>query len=305
MRVAALPALLALGLAVVATSPVVAAPVGAISGMVRNVTTAAPAAGVPVQLVFIGAQGAEPVAQSLSDAAGRASFAGLADGRYLVTARYQGVSYAAHAVVTDGAKVDVAVKVYDASSNVPLRASLLGLVVDVMPGYVRVSEFIHLHNPTARTFLGDVVLPLPKDARYVTYAEGFHQPRVEAAGIKDRLVVRPGGHQVAYQYFVGGEGQVVLDRRLTVPVDRVEMLVAAPAEARSPRLRALPAAPHEETGRTYTRASGRAVPSGDFSVAVTGVPSVGLWRAPVAAGLLAACLAIGLMWAIARVSSDS
>jgi hypothetical protein len=134
------------------------------------------------------------------------------------------------------------------------------------------------------------------------FNDGFHQPRAAGASITDRLIVRPGGHQLAYTYSVRGDGEVPLNRRLDLPVDRLELFVAAPAEARSPRLQALPSVTSED-GRTFTRASARAVPPGELVMTVTGVPSTRLWLAPAAAGSLAAVLVVGLMWAITRTTS--
>ncbi|MDR7418712.1 MAG: carboxypeptidase-like regulatory domain-containing protein [Armatimonadota bacterium] len=271
---------------------------GVIRGTVRNATTGAPVAGSPIQLVFIAGQSAEPAGTARSDAAGRFEFRQLPDGRYLITARHQGVSYATHAVLSGGA-AEVTVRVYDASTLVPLRVSLLGMAVDVQRGFVRVNEVLHLQNPTTRTFLGDVTVALPDGARFIVYNDGFHQPRASGAAITDRLIVRPGGHQLAYTYSVRGDGDVSLNRRLSWPVDRLELFVAAPAEARSPRLQALPSVVGDD-GRTFTRASGRAVPPGELTMVIAGVPPTRLWVAPAAAGLLAALLIAGLMVAISR-----
>jgi hypothetical protein len=289
-------------LAVAAPAPAGAQSGGTIAGTVRNGTTAQPAAGAAVQLVFIGAAGPQAVGETRSDSSGRFAFRGLPDGRYLVTARHQGVSYAAHAVISGGAAQELVVHVFDASAGVSLLATLLGMAVEAYPGYVRVSEVVHLQNPEARTFLGDVVLALPRGARYVVFGDGFHQPRAEGARITDRLIVRPGAHQLSYAYSVAGAGEVALDRSLSFPVDRLEVFVAAPAEARSPRLQPLPAA--TEDGRTYTRATGRALPPGDLAIAVVGVPAHRWWRAPAAAVLLAGVLIVGLLAAAARAGRD-
>ncbi|MDR7483948.1 MAG: carboxypeptidase-like regulatory domain-containing protein [Armatimonadota bacterium] len=280
--------------------PAPAGPTGGdITGLVRNGTTAQPTPGVLVQLVLIGAQGPQVAAETRSDARGRFAFRGLVDGRYLLQARYQGVSYAAHAVLSGGAAADVVVQVFDASPRVPLRLGLLGVAVDVRAGYLRVSEVAHLQNPTTRTLLGEVIIPLPRGARYVTFLEGFHQPRAQGAQITDRLIVRPGGHQLAYAYSLPGSGEVSLDRRVVWPTDRVEVFVTAPADVRSPRLQPTPAVTDED-GRTFARASGRAVPPGDLPMSVIGVPDARLWTAPAAAGTLAAVLTVGLMWAMLR-----
>lgn len=280
--------------------PPVAAGAGAIHGLVRSATTGAPVADAPVQLVFISGHGADAVGQTRSGPGGRFVFTGLPDGRYLVTARHQGVSYAAHVVVA-GAPVEMTVQVYDVSTRVRLRIAALGIAVDALPGYVRVNEVLHLQNPTTRTFLGEIRLSLPRGARYVVFGDGFHQPKAEGGVITDRLIVRPGAHQLGYAYSVGGGGEVTLDRELLLPVDRIEMFVTAPAEARSPRLQSLPSETNE--GRVYARASGRAVPAGRLELSVLGVPSARLWLAPVAAGTLAALLAVGLMVALARTGA--
>lgn len=288
--------LVALGLA---AGPAAGAASGATAaGVVRNATTGQPLPDAEVSLVFIGAQGPEAAGRARSDARGRFAFEGLTDGRYLIQAAHQGVTYATHVVVSGGAPVELVVQVYDASGRVPLRIALLGMAVDVQPGYVRVSEVVHLQNATSQTFLGPVTLPLPRAARFVTFHQGLHAPRVEGAAILDRLIVRPGAHQVAYGYSVAGAGEVRLDRRLILPVERLELFTTAPAEVRSPRLQPSPTVTSE--GKTYTRATARAVPVGDLAMAVVGVPAPRHWQAPAAAAVLAVLLAIGLVWAAVR-----
>jgi hypothetical protein len=271
-----------------------------IRGVVRNATTGAVGPNVALELVVIGPAGPEPVGHTRSDAAGRFAFAGLAPGRYLVTARHQGISYAAHAVV-EGPFAEVTLHIHDVAAEVPLRITLLGLAAEVREGYVRVTEVVHLQNGSTRTFVGDVTFPLPRDARFVVFGGGLHQPRVTDAGIQDRLIIRPGAHQITYQYAVRGAGAVALDRHLTLPADRIEVFVTAPAEARAPRLRPLPTV--AEDGVVYTRASARDAAPGAFAVEIAGVPSAGLWRAPVAAGAMAVVLIAGLLVALARSSS--
>jgi len=308
IRVAWLAAALAVGAAVVpgvalaaTVSPAAPAPgTAVIRGTVHNATTGRPEAGVPLDLVSIGPQGAEPAGRTRSDAAGRFAFAGIGPGRYLVTARHQGIAYSTHAVV-EGPSAEVTVRVYDAAVGVPLRMTLLGVAVEVRPGYVRVTEVVHLHNGAMRTFLGEITFALPAAARFVVFGAGLHQPRVTEAGIQDRLVVRPGGHQLTYQYAVRGAGVVALHRRLSLPADRIELFVTAPGEARSPRLHPLPSV--VEDGVVYARASARDAAPGEFPLEIAGVPSAGLWRAPVAAGVLAALLVAGLAAVAARAGS--
>lgn len=292
--------LLAFGLtyALTAGVGVACAQAASITGVVRNGTTGQPVAGEMITLVFIGPQGPEDTGQTRSDATGRFAFRGLADGRYLLQASRQGVSYAAQAVISGEATVDLVVQVFDVSDRVPLRVALFGMAVDVQPGYVRISEVVHLQNPTSQTFVGPVVFPLPRGARYITFSDGLRQPKVEGTQILDQVIVRPGALQVAYGYSVAGSGELALDRRLLLPVERMELFTSAPAEVRSPRLQPLPTVTNE--GQMYTRASGRAVPRGDLAMSVIGVPAPRMWLAPAAAGTLAGLLIIGLMAAIAR-----
>jgi len=174
--------------------------------------------------------------------------------------------------------------------------TLIGMAIDVQPGYVRISEVVHLQNGTSQTFLGNIAFPLPRGARFITFHEGLHRPAVQGDRITDRLIVRPGSHQAAYAYTLAGEGEIVLDRQIPLPVERLELFATAPAEVRSPRLE--PAPTVTEEGRTYTRASGRSVPAGLLPMTIAGVPAVRLWPAPAAAGTLAALLVVGLGWAV-------
>jgi hypothetical protein len=273
-----------------------------IAGLVRNGTTGRPVPGEMVTLVFIGPQGPEGGDQTRTGADGRFAFHGLSDGRYLVQVVHQGVSYAEHALI-NGASANVTVQIFDVSDRVQLRVILLGMMVDVQPGYVRISEVVHLQNPASQTFLGPVTFPLPPGARYITFGDGLHEPQVQGTQILDRLIIRPGAYQVAYGYSVPGSDEIPLDRRLTLPVERIEVFTVAPAEARSPRLQQLPAVTNE--GQTYTRASGRAVPQGDLAMSIVGVPAVQMWLAPAAAGTLAGLLIVGLMWAVAREEREA
>lgn len=292
-------ALLAAGLAVGSAAGAPAG--GTAAGVVRNGTTGQPVPDAEVALVFIGPEGAVQVGRARSDARGRFAFSGLPDGRYLVQSVRDGVTYAAHAVTSGGTPAEVVLQVHDASDRVPLRISLLGIAVEAQKGYVRVSEAVHLQNAGSQTFLGSVVFPLPPGARYVAFHQGLHQPRVEAGAIVDRLIVRPGTHQVAYGYSVAASGEVDLGRKLLLPVERLELFTTDPAQARSPRLQH--ATPVTSEGQTYTRATARAVPVGDLALAVIGVPALRLWPAPAAAAALAGLLVLGLAWAALREGS--
>jgi len=184
-----------------------------------------------------------------------------------------------------------------ASARGALRVVLLGIAVDVQPGYVRISEVFQLQNGGPQIFSEAVAFPLPRGARYVTFHEGLQRPSVEGDRIVARLTVGPGSsHQVTYAYTVAGEGTIGLDRALPLLVERLEVLVVAPADVRSPRLQSAPTIVRE--GRTYLRAAGHNVPAGSLPMTVVGVPEVRRWPAPAAAGGLGGLLVLGLGWAV-------
>lgn len=184
-----------------------------------------------------------------------------------------------------------------AGSGGPI-AMQLGIGIETFPGYVRVSEVVHLRSSSPRAFAGEVVLPLPPAARFVTYHEGLAKPRVEADGIIDTMTIGPKIHRVVYAYSVAGAGTVKLDRRATMPIERVDVLALAPAEIRSDHLAS--ALPLTLRGRIYFRASGRVDAPGTLGLSVTGVPALRRWPAPAAAATMAVMLLVGLALAIAR-----
>ncbi|MGH2402845.1 MAG: hypothetical protein ACRDGN_00130 [bacterium] len=179
-----------------------------------------------------------------------------------------------------------------------LVAVLLGIGIEAHPGYVRISEVLHLENPTARELSKEVTIPLPAGARFVTYHEGLFRPRVEADRIIDRMTIGPGMHRVVYAYSVAGAGEVDLGRRAAMPIDRVDVLSLAPTQVRSDVLAAAP--PVTSQGRTYLRATGRLSAPGTLTLAVTGVPALRRWPAPAAAATMGAMLLIGLAVAMSR-----
>lgn len=177
-------------------------------------------------------------------------------------------------------------------------AVLLGIGIEAYPGYVRVSEVLHLENSSTRVFSGDVTIPIPASAGFLTYHEGLFNPRVESDRIVDRMTIGPGAHRVVYAYSVVGSGTVNLDRPATMLIERVDVLALAPAGIRSDRLTAAPSV--SLRGRTYLRASGAVAAPGTFTLSVTGVPALRRWPAPAAAATLGAILLIGLAVAMVR-----
>ncbi|MGH2372470.1 MAG: hypothetical protein ACRDIC_03205 [bacterium] len=184
-----------------------------------------------------------------------------------------------------------------AASGGPVAVQL-GIGIETFPGYVRVSEVVHLKSSSPRAFVGEVVLPLPPAARYVTYHEGLFKPRVEADRIVDTMTIGPGVHRVVYAYSVAGAGTVKLDRQATMPIERVDVLTLAPAAVRSDHLAA--ALPVTLRGQIYFRASGRVQAPGAFTLSVTGVPALRRWPAPAAAATMAVMLLLGLAVAMVR-----
>ncbi len=179
-----------------------------------------------------------------------------------------------------------------------LMAAQLGIGIEAHPGYIRVTEVLHLENPLDRGVVGEVTIPLPPSARFVTYHEGLFQPRVTSDRIIDRVTIAPGIHRVVYAYSVVGAGEIDLGRQVASPIAQVDVLTIAPVAARSDVLTAVP--PVTTQGRTYLRASGRVSAAGAFALSVTGVPVLRRSPAPVAAGVMGAILLTGVIYAMSR-----
>ena len=182
-----------------------------------------------------------------------------------------------------------------------LRVALMGIGVEVHPGYVRVSEVLNLENTTREAFVGDVAFGVPLAARYITFHEGLVRPRVDGEWIIDRLTVPPGAHRVSIAYSVAGSGDLDLGRPVSMPIDRLLVLAAGPVRIHSSQLDALPTV--VDSGRSVARAAGRAIAPGTLALRVDGVPAARRWPAPAAAALLGVILAAGLVWAAARAAS--
>lgn len=173
-----------------------------------------------------------------------------------------------------------------------VRVALMGIAVEVFPGYVRVSEVINLEHTGPRAITGEFAFGVPAAARYIAFHEGLNRPRVEGTRIVDRLTLSAGAHRVAFSYSVAGSGDVDLSRPAPLPIDRLLVLATAPARIRSPQL--APLAPLGAEGRTVERAAGRGIGPGALTLRVDGVPAARHWAAPAAAAFLAAILAAGL-----------
>jgi hypothetical protein len=174
-----------------------------------------------------------------------------------------------------------------------LRVALMGIGVEVHPGYVRVSEVINLENTTRETFTGDLPIGVPAAARYITFHQGLVRPRVDGEWLIDRLTVPPGPYRLAIAYSIGGSGDLDLGRPVAVPIDRLVVLATGAARIRSAQIETLPSV--VDDGRTVARAAGRAIAPGTLVLRVEGVPFRRQWPAPAAAGLLGAILALALV----------
>jgi hypothetical protein len=183
-------------------------------------------------------------------------------------------------------------------ARAPLRAAFAGVAVEVYPGYVRVSEALHLHNGSKQPYVGEVHVGLPHGALFVTFHDGWQRPVLDGDRLRDRLTVPPGEYRLTYSYSVSGAGAVDLGRRVTVPIDRLETFTLAPAEMRGPALSNH--APSVAGGRVFNRASARAVGAGTLALEIVGVPDAQRWPAPAAAAALAAVLGAGLVIAVGR-----
>jgi hypothetical protein len=185
-----------------------------------------------------------------------------------------------------------------AGDRAPLRATFAGVAVEVYPGYVRVSEALHLRNGSKQPYVGEVHVGLPRGALFVTFHNGWHRPVLDGDRLRDRLTVPPGEYRLTYSYSVSGAGAVDLGRRVTVPIDRLETFTLAPAEVRGPALTSHP--PSVAGGRVFNRSSARAVGAGTLALQAINVPHAQRWPAPAAAAALAAVLGVGLLIAVGR-----
>jgi hypothetical protein len=279
---------------------------GVIRGRVVDHTPPArPVAGLPVRLTIV-ERGTSSERQMRTGSDGTFVFVGLPLGGlrvFLVSTQYEGAAYQEprRIVLTPDAPVqDVPLAVYDAAvDRGALRGTLLFSVVDIVPGALRVTTVEQVQNESPRTVVATranpLVFPLPDAAVAVEPLDGWEDPRVEPGRITDTRAVPPGGAQLTYAYQVRPGGRrASLSWTPPFGAARVEILVSdvhvgvAGAGLHQ-------AGPLTASGRRYLHWSGGAIGAGGtLHLRIDGLPEAGdLWPG-LAAGGLAAALAVGL-----------
>jgi hypothetical protein len=284
------------------------------SGLIRgrvvdHTPPARPVAGHPVRLTIV-ERGASSERQARTDSDGTFVFAGLPVGGlrvFLVSTQYEGAVYqgAQRIVLTPDAPVrDVPLAVYDAGvDRGALRGTLLFSVVDIVPGALRVTTVEQVQNESPRTIVATrsnpLVFPLPDSAVAVEPLDGWDDPRVEAGRITDTRAVPPGEAQLTYSYQVRtARRRASLSWTPPFGAARVEILVSeAHVGVAGAGLR--DAGPLTASGRRYSHWSGGPIAAGGtLRLRIDGLPEAGDRWPGLAAGGLAAALAVGLASAL-------
>jgi hypothetical protein len=279
---------------------------GVIRGhIVDHTPPARPVAGQLVRLHIV-ERGTSSERQMRTGADGTFVFAGLPVGGlrvFLVSTEYEGAVYqgAQRIVLTPDAPVrDVPLGVYDAGvDRGALRGTLLFSVVDIVPGALRVTTVEQVRNESPRTIVptrtDPLVFPVPDAAVAVEPLDGWKDPRVEAGRITDTRAVPPSGVQLTYAYQERPAGRrASLSWTPPFGAARVEILVSdAHVGVAGAGLR--DAGPLTASGRRYVHWSGGPIAAGGtLRLRLDGLPAAGDRWPGLAAGGLAAALAVGL-----------
>ena len=122
-----------------------------IDGTVVNKTTGQPVSGASVSLVKASAQGMQPAGSATTDAAGKFTLEGSAEGIALLQTIYEGVTY--NKLLESGAATTaVEIPVFSTSKKVQSAvASQHMLLIEPVPGELRVRETLIYDNPTQTT----------------------------------------------------------------------------------------------------------------------------------------------------------
>jgi len=270
---------------------------------------ARPLAGHPVRLAIV-ERGSTSERQLTTDAAGRFAFGGLPVGGvrvFLVRTQYGGVPYEARAALTaEAPSAAVDLSVYEPTRDrAAIRGTLALAVVETSRGALRISVIQRFENPTDRAVVvtdrDPLVFPLPRDAAAIEFVGGWRDPRVANGAITDAIPVLPGAMEVGYAFGLEAAApKRTLSWTFPYGATDVEILVADPAvRVRGSSLRA--AGTITEAKRSFARWSGGPVPpGGQLAVTLDGLrPAGDRWPA-IAAGVLAALLAVGLAVALRR-----
>lgn len=120
----------------------------AIDGTVVNKTTGAPVAGAGVSLVKASAQGMKPAGSTITDAAGKFTLEGSAEGIAMLQTTFEGVNY--NKLLEPGAPpTGVEIAVFSASGKLQSASATQHMIlIEPVPGELRVRETIIYENPT-------------------------------------------------------------------------------------------------------------------------------------------------------------
>lgn len=294
-----------------------AAPAGAISGTVENLTGGRrPVAGQEVKLTAYVNNAEADWKTITTDPQGRFSFAvpTTSDRSYVVNVKYKGGDYDSAPITfkPGESRKQVTMRVYEPTTDPSiLRVNVHHMIVEVGQGMVQVAELMVFTNPTDRTYIGAVEradgkretlrLTLPKGAANVQYMEGLMDCCVFAApgGLVDTMDVKPGMREIAYSYTIPyARRDLTIGRLLDYPTDRVEVFGSAASQLRVTPLEAMP--PVQTDQGTYTRFSSASLnPSAEVAISLSGLPlaSSNTRRVALAAfaGIIAAALAYPLL----------
>ncbi len=283
---------------------------GRIAGVVVDRTRPVhPVARQPVMLEIV-ERGSTAQRRTVTDAAGRFAFTGLAVGGirvFVVRVRYGGVPYESRVALTASAPARaILISVYEPTRDrAVIHGAALFAVVETARGALRVSVVERLENATDRTVAvtpaDPLVFPIPSGAEAVEYIGGWRDPRIADGAIADAIPVLPGATQVAYAFGVTVRAPALgITWALPYGAADVEILVT------DPRVRVATAGFHRAAdvsaaGRRLARWSGGPVlPGADLTVSLEGVPvSRDVWPGA-AAALLGILLTCGLTLALAR-----
>ncbi len=185
-----------------------------------------------------------PLAQTNADHAGHFEFTGLpvgSDYLYLPGANHADIHYPGARVQLTAAQPSAAttIKVYESIQHPnPLVIRRHEVVIQAVPGALRVTESLLVDNPTPTTYVGrsmsesdepvTLALAIPMDFDRATFHEEFYGRRFSVAG--DRLVTHipwtPGRRELKFTYTIPNqERHRVWQRPLDLPCDSMRVQI--------------------------------------------------------------------------------
>ena len=218
----------------VAFIPSADAKLASVSGRVVNQTTGAPAAGVVVTVVQLGADRQEKRRQvATTDADGMFTAEGfdqIDTDTFVAGAEYLGVTYSA--AVKMGEAVDL--RVHETTKNddvIKITSDTLS-VVRGSEDTMEVLQLMRIVNTSNTTYVGEgdsvLTLPVPEGAFDLAAGEGIDEQRLARAkqGAQTMDPLLPGELTITYAYKVKvARGGWSLRRPVVYPTDRIDVLV--------------------------------------------------------------------------------